>query len=709
MKTRRAVTAAFFIFVYGACSQGFNPETAIRIAYESPMGCDEISGTVTLKAAVKGDGAPAAAAMRYELRTAEDGEPIVLRGYPPSYKVSFDTTSIRDGFVYYKAVPEDSSGKEINIQSLRYNPSGIIPKFRGMMINNGGLDLSQPLIVFGAETEPYSGELTGTWTAEQLMPHLVFAATLMEHLREVGNVPDMCFSDETTLVMNPADPLAEQAPAPGSMVDMMGEAVTGVPRWNRGTLCLQTPFFEIKTPNGIPDIWENTAFDNVQAYTRYGSVQTEPDAFALYADISALPAGDYNAVFEHQSYFGFRKPVRNAEPENLLKEKLRGAITAGATCVLLYDFYLKTNDFEMSVGSWPYYQKTVDELNEELGTTVRVGALTTNQAQLMHYDNFLRSLYLGLRDTIQTSNIPSGKKTGIILVEHGSSRSGRMYDVLRLSTKALNERLTAYFTPRIGSLYNGNASLTISFIEGTHPPADNVSELGKQIEDWVQAGYEYIVVYPVDWFWESRQTYQDLRQFAVEQIGKNNTDVFVRDGRDRTELLLGTTRLVISETTLSKKSTCPAAVHYLKTAAAQLLEDRLIAFAGDPAPKNLAGTMTIAGSGVNLALPFSDKLAAHDGNIFLHHAGIRGTGAAATGKIACALDTNNMGNYIYALLAENGIGIESVTVGEALLDLTGSDSGFQGSITAQATVRVDGTDMLLRLNIAITSTSHDAS
>lgn len=692
----------FFVIVIacGACSKEFDPATAIHIAYESPMGCDEISGTVTLKASVRGDGAPVPAAMRYEMRTCQDCEPLVLMGYPPTFEAEFDTTGIRDGFVYYRAVPLDAPGNEINLQALRYTPFAMVPKFRGIMINNGTMDLSRPLIVFGAETEPYSGELTGTWTADQIVPHLTFAANLMEHLREVGNIPELCFSDDTTLVMDPADPLAENLLVSDALVDMLGESVSSMARHNRGTVCLPTPFFEVREPNGIPDIWENTAFDNIQAYTRYGSVQTEPVAFAFYDEISRMPADTHNGLFQHQSYFGFRKPVRNAAPENLLKEKLRTAIAAGATCVLIYDVYLKTNDFEMSVGSWPFYQKTVDELNHELGTSVRVGALTTNQSQLMQYDNFLRSLHLGLRDTIRTSNIPPDKKFGIILVEHGSSRSGRLYDVLRLSTAALNDRLVAYFAPRIGSLYNGNAALAVSYIEGTYPPADNVSELNEQVEDWVKEGYEYIVIYPVDWFWESRQTYQDLRRFAVERIDKNNTGIYLRDDRDRTELQLGTTRLIISETTLSKKTTCPAAVHYLKTAAAQLLEDRLITMTGSSTPKMLVGTITVEAGGSRISVTFSDRLVAQNGKMFLHQAGIRGAGTTAPDRISGALDREDMGNYIYALLVENGITIESVTVSEARLDLAESHGAIQGSITARACVLIDGTGTELVLTIS---------
>jgi hypothetical protein len=511
----------------------------------------------------------------------------------------------------------------------------------------------------------------------------------------------MCFADYTTIVMDPSDPLAEGALVSDNLVDMLGEPVTGVPQWNRGTACLPTPFFEIRMPNGIPDIWENTALDNVKAYTRYGSVKSEPESFAMYAEIGDRLAAGHSAVFDNQSYFGFKKPVRNAEPENLLKEKLRSAISAGATGVLIYDFYVKTNDFEMSVGSWPQYQKTVDELNAELNTSVRVGAITTNDSQLMLYDNFLRSLYLGVRDTIKTSKIPSDKKAGIIIVEHGISKSGRLYDALRISTQVLNERLTNYFTARMGALHDAGAALKICYIEGTYPPGNNVPEVGEQVAAWVKEGYEYIVIYPAEWFWESRQTYQDLRQFAVEEIDESNTDIYTRDARERTEITINSTRLIISETTLSKKTSCPAAYHYLKAAAAQLLEDRLIAMTKAQTPEMLSGTVSISGGNINLSLAFYDTLLAHNGTISLQNAGIRGQGTVTQGTVNGTIDTSDMGYYMVALLADNGVDAEAVTVSEALIDLTRTDTVYHGSIHAKAAAEINGESVGLTIKVEL--------
>ncbi len=699
MKKNIAISLiACILSVISACSGDYDPEKEVRIEYEVPLGCNEVSGIITFKASIKGDGAPVAAAVRYELRTDEEGEPIVLIGNAPDYEAEFDTSNIRDGHVYYRAVPLDSNGNKINFQFLSlYSP----PAYRGLMVNNGTLDLSKPLIVFGAETEPYSGELTGIWTKEQLQPHMIFAATLMEHLKEAGYIPEMCFGDHTTIVIDPSNPLAEGTLVSDNLVDMLGEPVTGTPVRNNGTLCLSDPFFEIRQPNGIPDIWEHTALDNVKAYTLYGSVKNEPEAFALYSEIGDRLTNSYNVFFDNQSYFGFIKPVRDAEPENLLKQKLQGAITAGATSVLIYDFYVKTNDFEMSAGSWPQYQKTVDELNRELGTSVGVGTITSNASQLMHYDNFLRSLFLGIRDTVKTSEIPPDKKLGIIMVEHGIGRTGRLYDVLRISTPVFNKRLNDYFSTRMDALYDKTADIAISYIAGTTSPAENVRTVGEQVAEWVAEGYEYIVIYPAEWFWESRQTYLDLRQSAVEEIDEDNIEIYIRDKQERTEIMIDDTRIIVSETTLTKKTVCPPAYHYLKAASAQHLEDRLISMTNAVEPEELSGAVSIIGGSINLTLPFSDILLAYNGNITLQNAGIKAQGAVSPNYISGTVNEKEMEYFLFALLAENALDVSIVTVSEASLKLEKTDNVFHGNIKAIAKAEIDGRVISLILTIEL--------
>jgi hypothetical protein len=237
----------------------FDPEQSLRIVYETPKGCDEVSGTTTLKASVQGPGAPTPVAMRYELRTEKEGVPIVLTGNAPTYEVSFDTTQVRDGFIWYKTIPLDEMGDPIDIKAPPYNAPGIIPAYVGIVVNNN-LDLSKPLVIIGSPIQPYPGPFVG-WTPEELKSALTYGLNLANHLAEAGYYPGVCLGDNTTMVLDPSDPLADPV---SDFVDTMGEPVAGTPQYNPGTPCLSQPFFEVPVPNGLVDYHEYTAVNNVK-------------------------------------------------------------------------------------------------------------------------------------------------------------------------------------------------------------------------------------------------------------------------------------------------------------------------------------------------------------------------------------------------------------------------------------------------------------
>ncbi len=212
------ITACFFVlfcFSFISCSRPVDPDKgAIRIYYENPMGCDEVSGVIQLKASVRGDDAPVPAAMQYRIWTDNESAAFSFTGYPPDYKAEFDSTSIRDGYAFYNAVPLDAEGNPIDIKAAPYNAKGIIPPFKGFMIRNREIDLTKPLIVMGAPLEPDTGELDDNSLSEQLAAHLTFGASLMTHLNSLGFIPDLCQEDQTTVVLDPRNPSVTSGDTP---------------------------------------------------------------------------------------------------------------------------------------------------------------------------------------------------------------------------------------------------------------------------------------------------------------------------------------------------------------------------------------------------------------------------------------------------------------------------------------------------------------
>ena len=56
---------------------------------------------------------------------------------------------------------------------------------------------------------------------------------------------------------------------------------------------------------------------------------------------------------------------------------------------------------------------------------------------------------------------------------------------------------------------------------------------------------------------------------------------------------------------------------------------------------------------------------------------------------------------MFALLADNGVDAEAVTVSEALIDLTKTDTVYHGSIHAKATAEINGENVRLTIKIEL--------
>ncbi len=671
----------------------FNPSQAIRIEYEKPRGCDEISGTIQIKATVQGTGAPIPASMKYELRISADDEPIkTLSGLPPTYEVSFDTTEVRNGFLALTAIPLDQNGSEIAVRG-----PAIIPPYRGFMVNNG-IDVSRPLIVIGAPLNPYPGPFEG-WTAGELQGNLTLALNLTDHLRRLGFIPANCFTDTRAVVVDPDDPLNEN---PSAVVDFMGESVAGTPAANPGTACLE-PFFEIPGPNGLDDMVENTAWTNLQLIAELGveDQSATPQVRAFYGEIVDRLTYNYRHAGDWYSTFEYKEPVRDGEPIFRLKEKLEDTIRArGITSVLVYGDYHRSTDFEMSGDAWPEFQEAVDEINQERGTSVEVGSITNNDYLIMDYEGFLRSQYLVAWNLVKSSNILPGKKVGIIGAGHGSSKTTRLYDISRLQNSMLRQRIEDFVTQRMSSIYAADTPFTVCYSEYSNDPSDGLRGVGEQVWQWVNEGYDYVVVYPMEWAWGTTEVWDGLHKSAVELVDPDNTEILALDGRHRSQTLLnGKTRLIIGESIFEQQEYNPAPYHYFLMSHVQLLEDRMMDLTNKERPGIVSGTLSIEGGAVAISRPFEDTLAAGRGRITLQKAGIQARGIVLGRLAAGVLNKNDMAHFIFAMLAENAFNVESVQVTRGTILLRQAGSAAKGSVAARATATIDGEPVPLTIKI----------
>lgn len=670
---------------------------AVRLVYENPKGCDEVSGIITLKASVQGDLAPVPETMTYELRTERDGSPITLIGSPPDYEVTFDTTTVRDGMVFYTAVPSFASEPSPAL-------AGIVPRFRGIMVNNQQLDLTRPLIVIGSPLQPYDGPFDG-WDAQELKNNLMFAYNLDVHLQEAGiPIPADCFEDNTITALEPSNPLEA---SPTTFVDLVGETVTGTPVFNEVSLCFTYPFWGIAEPNGFRDFDENTALGYIQLLAKLEAedLNATPQVIDLYSEIVNNLTCNFNQVGDWYNTFEYKEPVRNGEPIHRLKEKLKPVVASeGITSILVFGNYHRPTDWEESTDSWPVFQEAVDEINNELATSIRIGSITNNNHMLMDYEGFLRSQYLGIWELVKSAGIPAGKKVGVIIAGHGSSASSKLYDVSAIHNPVLEQRLTDYVSPRVGSIYSPTTPVQVCYSEYANAPDDGALGIGEQVQAWVNDEYDYIFVHPMEWPWAGTETWDGMRKSAVELVDEDNQDIYVRNARGRSQITLGSTQLIVGETIFEQRPYNEVPYHFYRASNTRLLEDRLIELTDGSPATGVSGTTTIQGGGINLSLSFEDSLLAQGDSMTFQNSGIRAVVTIAGGQITGTVNTDDLSSFIFALLAENGFAIESVSVPGGAVNLH-EPPAVAGSVNASlVTAVIDGETVSLNVTITIAPT-----
>jgi hypothetical protein len=525
----------------------------------------------------------------------------------------------------------------------------------------------------------------------------MFGYNFSEHMRGLGYFPESCFYDDTTIVFDPSDPMTDE---PSTVIDVMGNMVTGTVTLNPGNLCLGSPFWEIAVPNGLDDIVEHFAWGGVRSTVNRSPehVNATPHVIEFYDEIVERLTNDYNHVNEWYSTYVYKEPVPYGEPIHRLKEILKELVkTRGITSILLFSNYHRSTDFEMSGNAWPNFQEAVDEINTELGTSIGLGSIANNDYRLIDYESFLRSQFLTLWELVKSSNVPPGKKVALMGAGHGSGSTSRLYDVSRLQSPIQEQVIEDYINERLSSIYPTDTPFRIDYSEYSNSLTDGARGVGEQVWQWVNEGYDYIFIYPMEWPWGSGETWRGLRGSAVELVDPENTEIFVSDSRIRGETLVnGVTRIIVGETIFEQVPYNPVPYHYYRASNVQLLEDKMIALTGAPEPQLVSGTLSIRGEDVNLSLDFSDSLLINESNMTLQNAAVRGMVTRLNKLINGVLDNEDMAMYVFALLAENAIDVESVEVEWGKMRLReGREGSLRGSVTALATAKIGGRDTRL--------------
>ncbi|MCX5903703.1 MAG: hypothetical protein NTV89_09610 [Proteobacteria bacterium] len=123
----------------------------------------------------------------------------------------------------------------------------------------------------------------------------------------------------------------------------------------------------------------------------------------------------------------------------------------------------------------------------------------------------------------------------------------------------------------------------------------------------------------------------------------------------------------------------------------------MVELTGHAQPRKISGTLALTGGPVAVSLPFSDSLAVQGFKIALQNAGVRATGIGFSRFAAGMVNREDMGHYIFALLAENGYAVEKVQFKRGTI--TAWQAG--GSVNAAATATINGAESNLNLTIKL--------
>jgi hypothetical protein len=450
---------------------------------------------------------------------------------------------------------------------------------------------------------------------------------------------------------------------------------------------------------------ENTAWGNIVMLAELGvqDKNATPQVIDFFGEIVDRLTYNYRHSGDWYNTFEYREPVRGEEPRFLLKEKLEETIRArGITSVLVFGNYHRSTDFEMSGDAWPEFQEAVDENNEERGTSVEVGSVTNNNYLLMDYEGFLRSQYLAAWSLAKTAQIPAGKKVGIISAAHGSSKTTRLYDISRLQNPILKQRIEDFVKQRMASIYEADTPFTVCYSEYSNDPSDGLRGVGEQVWEWVNEGYDYIIVYPMEWSWGTTEIWDGLHKSAVELVDPDNTEILELDEQHRSQTVLnGKTHLIIGESIFEQQEYNPAPYHFFLTGNVQLLEDRMMHLTGKGRLSSVAGALSITGGNVSISTSFNDTLAASRGRITLQKAGIQARGIVLGNLAAGILNKKDMAHFIFAMLAENAVNVENAQVDWGNIFVRQSGDAAHGAVTARASATIDGETVPLTVKIEL--------
>jgi len=499
----------------------FKPK-AVQIV--TPVSATKVSGTIKVEVKIR-DGYPEVSDNLKKIIITIDGKKFELD--KPPYVVEFDTSPAHHRLIKIsaQAIGKGEESDEDVLSSFYIN----------VLAQNGPLDASKPLLLFGGVIEPQIDNIDKPWTSDMYQKCYTFSKNIISHLMHYGFIPAMLKEmDMLTVLIDPTqldkgmkeytpkklvDVLGrEKSPADAkSYMDMLPECTWIEPSKTRlGTIL--RGYHAPSMPNDICDLFEVFAARVISYYPQYvefGGMPGWRQTQMLFKDVMAKVHEDgYNIPWDVYSLLIGEQPTHL---KDLLKKHVK---ENGITSIILFDYILDLSDFEDTKGLWEQVQEAIDLVEKEIGKRLHLDIVFTSQGNLLgKHPSIAESALRVTKHELETSTIPYTAKVGLILGEHGYPPGNGQEDVIGINMEEVRNNIRHLYDKELSHLRSGTTEYRLGMNEfNNHPESPQTSSMECMI-DFLHRGFDTIIFQPYYFTNETIDLFEHLRHWAFEVKG----------------------------------------------------------------------------------------------------------------------------------------------------------------------------------------------
>jgi hypothetical protein len=446
------------------------------------------------------------------------------------YKVDFDTSHARYRIITLKA---EAIGKNEDQED-----AVLASFYTNVIAENGELDKTKPLLLFGGVLEPKIENRREPWTPEMYLQAYNFSEKMMGHLMHYGFVPSFLKEvDQFAVLIDPTQlDKGFDEYTPVKLVDVLGRE-TGpscdgktytdmIPEthWiektktKLGTILRGYHIPEMGLPNEKPDIFEVFAARVISYYWQFdslGGMRAWDQTQVIFKDIMEnLKKGGHDIPWDVHSLIIGKRPAH-------LKNMIKKHVTENKiSCVVLCDFITDLSDFEDTKGLWEEVQEAIDLVEKETGKRLPLSIVYTTGGDLKGtHPDFAEAALKMTRNEIETSGIPEDAKVGLIMGEHGYPPGNGEEDAIGINQERVRQNIRRVYDKAIPGLRKGVTEYQLGMNEfNNHPDSWQPSSMERMI-DYLHRGFDAIIFQPYYFTYETIDLFEHLRHWAFEVDG----------------------------------------------------------------------------------------------------------------------------------------------------------------------------------------------